>query len=372
LAASSSKGKRVSPGAVAGSAFFTEEFSDEEFIAEFDIRIVGPAETCGDGLAFIVNTGGPLDVCGREGSNMGFRNELFGPAAYPGFAFAFDTWENPSEPGHNWVGLVDLDALGGTVLAGKSVAEEFCSRGTFHATIVGAQGEFAVYLENSAIGMDRREILYHVVEGFVPRAANFGFSAATGGAFARQSIDDFELYIPVTEPPRAEFTAVPRTGPVPLAVAFSSVEERFVDEILWEFGDGATSDQPSPTHVYDIPGMYAVRLTLSGPGGSDTLVLSDHILAYDPAETFIRGDANGDDTVDVSDGIFVLLWSFSGTVTTTCEDSLDANDDAVIGITDAIGILQHIFLGGPAPAAPYPDRSVDPTADLLTTCRRES
>jgi PKD repeat protein len=31
----------------------------------------------------------------------------------------------------------------------------------------------------------------------------------------------------------------------------------------WEFGDGATSTEPSPTHVYEAPGTYTVTVTVS-------------------------------------------------------------------------------------------------------------
>lgn len=33
--------------------------------------------------------------------------------------------------------------------------------------------------------------------------------------------------------------------------------------VLWEFGDGLSSDEPEPTHVYLKPGMYSVKLTVA-------------------------------------------------------------------------------------------------------------
>jgi glucose/arabinose dehydrogenase len=35
----------------------------------------------------------------------------------------------------------------------------------------------------------------------------------------------------------------------------------------WDFGDGGVSEQRNPIHVYDAPGTYDVRLTVSGSGG---------------------------------------------------------------------------------------------------------
>src|SRR5262249_41642014 len=38
----------------------------------------------------------------------------------------------------------------------------------------------------------------------------------------------------------------------------------------WDFGDGASSSEQNPVHVYAVAGVYTVALTASGPGGSDT------------------------------------------------------------------------------------------------------
>ncbi|MCB0527416.1 MAG: PKD domain-containing protein [Saprospiraceae bacterium] len=44
------------------------------------------------------------------------------------------------------------------------------------------------------------------------------------------------------------------------------------DTYLWDFGDGATSTQVNPVHVYSQSGNYPVTLIAQGPCGSDTLV----------------------------------------------------------------------------------------------------
>ncbi|SMO65669.1 PKD domain-containing protein [Saccharicrinis carchari] len=38
----------------------------------------------------------------------------------------------------------------------------------------------------------------------------------------------------------------------------------------WDFGDGNTSDEQNPTHVYDKPGDYEVTFTAAGDGGADS------------------------------------------------------------------------------------------------------
>jgi len=66
---------------------------------------------------------------------------------------------------------------------------------------------------------------------------------------------------------RAEAAALPSSGVAPLVVAFSSAGSfaavGSAPTYLWTFGDGSISTAPSPTHKYQSPGNYAVRLIVS-------------------------------------------------------------------------------------------------------------
>jgi hypothetical protein len=86
-----------------------------------------------------------------------------------------------------------------------------------------------------------------------------------------------------------------------------------------------------------------------------------------PAQ-FIRGDANGDSNLDISDGVKTLLYLFIGD-TTGCADAMDANDSGDLNVTDAIYLLNFLFLSGPQPLEPYPVAGPDPTADALDCVR---
>jgi hypothetical protein len=79
---------------------------------------------------------------------------------------------------------------------------------------------------------------------------------------------------------------------------------------------------------------------------------------------FVRADANGDELLDISDAVTVLLYLFAG-LGTDCEDALDADDSGALDISDAVYALEHLFRGGPAIPAPYPAAGDDPTADAL-------
>ena len=84
---------------------------------------------------------------------------------------------------------------------------------------------------------------------------------------------------------------------------------------------------------------------------------------------FLRGDCNQATGVDLSDGIFTLIYLFLGGVVPTCLDACDANDDTQVNISDGIFTLSHLFIGGLPPPAPYPAPGLDPTPDCLPSCR---
>jgi hypothetical protein len=95
--------------------------------------------------------------------------------------------------------------------------------------------------------------------------------------------------------------------------------------------------------------------------------------------TFVRGDANSDGSVNLTDGVVPLLYLFSGGAAPACLDSADTNDTGGIEITDAIIIFGWLFTGGVAPAEPSPlspgysraECAVDPTEDGIG-CDRPS
>lgn len=82
---------------------------------------------------------------------------------------------------------------------------------------------------------------------------------------------------------------------------------------------------------------------------------------------FRRGDANGDEALNISDPIFILQWLFSGGATPQCLDAADANDDGRIDLTDSIYILNFLFgQNALAIPQPYPDLGKDETLDGLS------
>jgi PKD repeat protein len=60
-------------------------------------------------------------------------------------------------------------------------------------------------------------------------------------------------------------TVSPSVGSAPLIVNFVSTVSGAYNPVtyLWEFGDGNTSTDPNPTHIYQNPGAYAPKLTVT-------------------------------------------------------------------------------------------------------------
>lgn len=71
-------------------------------------------------------------------------------------------------------------------------------------------------------------------------------------------------------------------------------------------------------------------------------------------EFFLRGDANGDSAIDITNAISVLEASFLGRPVIPCRDAADINDDPSVDITDPLLMLEYQFLGTFQPPAPGP------------------
>jgi len=84
-----------------------------------------------------------------------------------------------------------------------------------------------------------------------------------------------------------------------------------------------------------------------------------------PFDDLLRGDANNDLRLDISDPAAINSWLFSGQQGPLCLDAADANDDGEVDITDSIYLFVYLFLGGPTPPPPFPYCGLDTTADGL-------
>jgi len=73
-----------------------------------------------------------------------------------------------------------------------------------------------------------------------------------------------------------------------------------------------------------------------------------------PSSLFHRGDTDASGTIDITDAIFLLQHLFVGGQAPGCLESADAQNDGRVDITDAVAILTYLFRGGEPPASPGP------------------
>jgi len=101
----------------------------------------------------------------------------------------------------------------------------------------------------------------------------------------------------------ADFSADVTSGVAPLTVQFTDLSTGDYDTLAWDFGDGSTSAETNPTHVYTAAGVYTVTLTASGNGGTDTEVKTAHVTVY--------AAVNADFSADITSGVAPLTVQFT-------------------------------------------------------------
>jgi PKD repeat protein len=99
--------------------------------------------------------------------------------------------------------------------------------------------------------------------------------------------------------PAAGFSASPTYGTAPLTVQFTDQSTGEITDWAWDFGDGETSIEQSPSHTYDTVGEYTVSLKVIGPGGSDTETKADYIDVGPVHADFTASPTTGDPPLTV-------------------------------------------------------------------------
>ena len=75
----------------------------------------------------------------------------------------------------------------------------------------------------------------------------------------------------------ASFKASPLSGIMPLNVTFTDKSTGSPINWSWNFGDNTTSTVQNPTHIFIIPGIYTVSLTVTNINGSNALTKNNYI-----------------------------------------------------------------------------------------------
>jgi PKD repeat protein len=110
----------------------------------------------------------------------------------------------------------------------------------------------------------------------------------------------------VSQVVQSRFTGRPRRGQVPLEVQYRENSVGDITGYAWDFGDGNTSSDQHPTHIYTTAGTYTVALTVSGPEGSNTETKTDYIEAL--PDTTAPEITSGPRAVNVQRTTVTVQW----------------------------------------------------------------
>ncbi|MEM7262702.1 MAG: dockerin type I domain-containing protein, partial [Planctomycetota bacterium] len=87
----------------------------------------------------------------------------------------------------------------------------------------------------------------------------------------------------------------------------------------------------------------------------DAFEVIKRLLKAPPGSTlYNRGDANADGGLDMSDAVFILNYLFLGSDRPACGSAADSDGSGAINLTDVIYLLNYAFLGGDRPPPPGP------------------
>jgi len=184
---------------------------------------------------------------------------------------------------------------------------------------------------------------------------------------AERSTGAFARYEGAYLPPPEDATATRRgeEGAVDLAwrsaAAYDVIQiERNGELIALIGGDRDRYIDRAPVeglNVYFISGLL---------DGAETDRAVATILILGAAPIFVRGDANMDGTVSLSDVVFLRAHLAGQAETPACLDACDADDDGSVAPADALAILQVLFAGAPPLPPPGVLGGADPTPDTLS------
>jgi len=104
----------------------------------------------------------------------------------------------------------------------------------------------------------------------LPGTYNISLTVGNIGGQATATKTAYIQVSPSGIPPDARFTMTPQLGYAPMKVRFTDRSGGTPLKWQWNFGDGNSSYEQNPSHIYNAAGRFVVTLTVFNSGGSDT------------------------------------------------------------------------------------------------------
>ena len=214
--------------------------------------------------------------------------EISFPTTHPSWAVS-DTWYTAiNEPfniyvwrenGHVWM---EIEPLSGRA---------FISGAFFDIVQNGVQLPELLFLEKTPDCIFHSGNLYiatvfRLIKGGFPTCLDYVDDPQAFILYFDAGLQTYSLNVPAEKVATiANFIANPISGFAPLTVNFTDQSIGQITSWSWDFGDGSSSTEQNPTHIYDNNGTYTVSLSVTSPVGSDTETKPDYIKVRYPSKT---------------------------------------------------------------------------------------
>jgi uncharacterized protein (TIGR02145 family) len=158
----------------------------------------------------------------------------------------------------------------------------------------GAVTDVRIYIDNAMVASSKtapyeykwetegEELGVHVIK-------------ATATDDSNASTSDQKQLIIQNKKPTAEFSCSQMDVKIGQSVSFVDESTENPNSWSWDFGDGDTSTEQNPTHIYQNEGKYTIALTATNETGSDTEIKSEYITVEpeNSSETGTVADIDG-------------------------------------------------------------------------------
>ena len=168
-----------------------------------------------------------------------------------------------------------------------------------YATYFGSSGH-EEHVDGGTSRFDRKGVIYQSVCAGCNGSSTFpttvgAVSRTNNSANCNNAVFKIDLQMPIV---LADFNR-PLPGCAPYTVSFTNASSTVsVPNYHWDFGDGSTSTQASPTHTFTGFGLFNVQLVVNDPGSCN---LSDTLTR----QVLVIGNGSGDTlaTVTICDSV---------------------------------------------------------------------
>ncbi|MGB7062345.1 MAG: SBBP repeat-containing protein [Candidatus Zixiibacteriota bacterium] len=111
-------------------------------------------------------------------------------------------------------------------------------------------------------------------------------------------------------------------------------------------GPGSGSDEASAVAVDDSHSVYVTGYSW-GDGTAGDYATIKYVQTH-----FLRGDANGDEVINVADVVYLVNFLYRGGDPPHPIDAGDANCDGIVNVADVVYLVNYLYRGGDPPGCP--------------------